>query len=188
MEQKDYEILIFLLLFVFIHDKIQLLLGIIQLYYPPFCDWFWFFIAILTSNNLEQVQVHRFGWKWNYNAQWNAVLLWGTVASNGVHGPRACALWGHLVSDSWHDQTRGSFPSTYIYYLSVIQLCPFCISSNAFKFYSQNESFFTLRDLKGSKLSGNVFNILFNLNKFMAFETRDPFLIRQVNEVFNFVS
>ena len=38
-----------------------------------------------------------------------------------------------------------------------------------------------LRDLKGSKLSGSVFNILFNLNKFMAFETRDPFLIRHVN-------
>lgn len=38
----------------------------------------------------------------------------------------------------------------------------------------------TLRDVKGSKLSGNVFNILFNLNKFIAFETRDPFLIRQV--------
>lgn len=40
----------------------------------------------------------------------------------------------------------------------------------------------TLRDLKGCKLSGNVFNILFNLNKFMAFETRDPFLIRQERE------
>ncbi|KAG6483943.1 hypothetical protein ZIOFF_060736 [Zingiber officinale] len=46
----------------------------------------------------------------------------------------------------------------------------------------QNESYFTLQDLKGSKLSGNVFNILFNLNKFMAFETRDPFLIRQERE------
>lgn len=44
----------------------------------------------------------------------------------------------------------------------------------------QDESYFTLSDLKGSKLSGSVFNILFNLNKFMAFETRDPFLIRQV--------
>ena len=44
----------------------------------------------------------------------------------------------------------------------------------------QNESYITLRDLKGCKLSGSVFNILFNLNKFMAFETRDPFLIRQV--------
>lgn len=44
----------------------------------------------------------------------------------------------------------------------------------------QDESYFTLRDIKGSKLSGSVFNILFNLNKFMAFETRDPFLIRQV--------
>ncbi|MBA0603146.1 hypothetical protein Gorai_003302, partial [Gossypium raimondii] len=44
----------------------------------------------------------------------------------------------------------------------------------------QDESYIMLRDLKGSKLSGSVFNILFNLNKFMAFETRDPFLIRQV--------
>ncbi|CAI9773114.1 unnamed protein product [Fraxinus pennsylvanica] len=46
----------------------------------------------------------------------------------------------------------------------------------------QDESYFMLRELKGSKLSGNVFNILFNLNKFMAFETRDPFLIRQERE------
>jgi serine/threonine-protein phosphatase 2A regulatory subunit B'' len=43
----------------------------------------------------------------------------------------------------------------------------------------EDEGFICLNDLKGSKLSGNVFNILFNLNKFMAFETRDPFLIRQ---------
>ncbi|PSS05021.1 Serine/threonine protein phosphatase 2A regulatory subunit B''gamma like [Actinidia chinensis var. chinensis] len=46
----------------------------------------------------------------------------------------------------------------------------------------ENENYFMLRDLKGSRLSGNVFNILFNLNKFMAFETRDPFLIRQERE------
>lgn len=46
----------------------------------------------------------------------------------------------------------------------------------------ENESYLTLHDLKGCKLSGNVFNILFNLNKFMAFETRDPFLIRQERE------
>ncbi|KAI4311023.1 hypothetical protein MLD38_035960 [Melastoma candidum] len=46
----------------------------------------------------------------------------------------------------------------------------------------ENESFLTLQDLKGCKLSGNVFNILFNLNKFMAFEMRDPFLIRQERE------
>lgn len=49
----------------------------------------------------------------------------------------------------------------------------------------QNEIYITLRDLKGCKLSGSVFNILFNLNKFMAFETRDPFLIRQVHEMHN---
>lgn len=47
----------------------------------------------------------------------------------------------------------------------------------------QNENYVTLRDLKGSKLSGSIFNILFNLNKFMAFETRDPFLIRQVHVI-----
>ncbi|MED6147754.1 hypothetical protein PIB30_046680 [Stylosanthes scabra] len=46
----------------------------------------------------------------------------------------------------------------------------------------ENEGFITLRDVKSSKLSGNVFNILFNLNKFIAFETRDPFLIRQERE------
>eukprot|EP00899_Mesostigma_viride_P026122 jgi/Mesvir1/6695/Mv13729-RA.1 len=38
----------------------------------------------------------------------------------------------------------------------------------------------TLQDLENCRLSGNFFNILFNLNKFIAFETRDPFLIRQV--------
>ncbi|PIA36337.1 hypothetical protein AQUCO_03400319v1 [Aquilegia coerulea] len=46
----------------------------------------------------------------------------------------------------------------------------------------ESEGCLTLRDFKGCKLSGNVFNILFNLNKFMAFETRDPFLIRQERE------
>lgn len=50
-------------------------------------------------------------------------------------------------------------------------------------YHLQDDSYFTLHDLKGSKLSGSVFNILFNLNKFMAFETRDPFLIRQVKFV-----
>ena len=40
----------------------------------------------------------------------------------------------------------------------------------------------TLRDLKRCKLAGNFFNVLFNLNKFIAFETRDPFTIRQERE------
>ena len=40
----------------------------------------------------------------------------------------------------------------------------------------------TLRDLRQCKLAGNFFNVLFNLNKFIAFETRDPFLIRQERE------
>ncbi|XP_058770756.1 serine/threonine protein phosphatase 2A regulatory subunit B''beta-like [Vicia villosa] len=46
----------------------------------------------------------------------------------------------------------------------------------------ENEGYITLRDVKSSKLSGNVFNILFNLNKFIAFESRDPYLIRQERE------
>ena len=37
-------------------------------------------------------------------------------------------------------------------------------------------------DLRRCKLAGNFFNVLFNLNKFIAFETRDPFLIRQERE------
>ncbi|CAH1439729.1 unnamed protein product [Lactuca virosa] len=48
--------------------------------------------------------------------------------------------------------------------------------------FTYEEAYFTLQDLKGSKLSGSTFNILFNLNKFMAFESRDPFLIRQERE------
>ena len=45
---------------------------------------------------------------------------------------------------------------------------------------SMQEGIFTLRDLKRNKhLAGTLFNILFNLNKFVAFETRDPFTIRQ---------
>ena len=53
----------------------------------------------------------------------------------------------------------------------------------------QKQGELTLRDLKRCKLSGNFFNILFNLNKFVAFETRDPFLIRQVSlEVASIVS
>ena len=44
------------------------------------------------------------------------------------------------------------------------------------------EGTFTLRDLKRCPLSGNLFNVLGNLNKFIAFETRDPFMIRQERE------
>ncbi|XP_040957319.1 serine/threonine protein phosphatase 2A regulatory subunit B''beta isoform X2 [Gossypium hirsutum] len=44
----------------------------------------------------------------------------------------------------------------------------------------EKEDYISLRDMKSCKLSGHVFNILFNLNKFIAFETRDPFLIRQI--------
>jgi len=42
---------------------------------------------------------------------------------------------------------------------------------------------FTMRDLKRSRaLAGTLFNVLFNLNKFVAFETRDPFTVRQERE------
>lgn len=52
-------------------------------------------------------------------------------------------------------------------------------SKEIIKFW-QDESHLKLKDFKRCKLAGHVFNILFNLNKFMAFESRDPFLIRQV--------
>ncbi|KAJ1694315.1 hypothetical protein LUZ63_011013 [Rhynchospora breviuscula] len=48
--------------------------------------------------------------------------------------------------------------------------------------HPEDESHLILKDFKRCKLSGHVFNILFNLNKFMAFESRDPFLIRQERE------
>lgn len=48
--------------------------------------------------------------------------------------------------------------------------------------HPETDGLLTMRDLKRCKLSGNFFNILFNLNKFVAFETRDPFLIRQERE------
>ena len=45
----------------------------------------------------------------------------------------------------------------------------------------EKEGTFTLRDLKRHRpLAGIFFNALFNLHKFIAFETRDPFTIRQV--------
>lgn len=48
------------------------------------------------------------------------------------------------------------------------------------------EGIFTLADLKKHRpLSGTLFNMLFNLHKFIAFETRDPFLARQVSEAWH---
>ena len=45
------------------------------------------------------------------------------------------------------------------------------------------EGFITLEDMVRSlPMSGNTFNALFNLNKFILFETRDPFTIRQERE------
>ncbi|CAH8267274.1 unnamed protein product [Arabidopsis lyrata] len=41
------------------------------------------------------------------------------------------------------------------------------------------ENCISFQDLKASKLSGYVLNILFNLNKFMASQTHDPFCIHQ---------
>jgi len=37
----------------------------------------------------------------------------------------------------------------------------------------------TLKDLKNCQMAGNFFNTLFNLNKFLAFEQRDPFINKQ---------
>ena len=46
----------------------------------------------------------------------------------------------------------------------------------------QEPAAFSLADLRRTRpLSGTLFNILFNLNKFVAFETRDPFALRQAS-------
>jgi len=46
--------------------------------------------------------------------------------------------------------------------------------------HPKHEGVFTMRDLKSERhLAGILFNCLFNINKFVAFETRDPFLARQ---------
>ena len=69
-----------------------------------------------------------------------------------------------------------------LFFSHTLESSSFCASSHLQShFLLQREDYITLRDLKGCKLSGNVFNILFNLNKFVAFESRDPFLIRQVH-------
>uniref|UniRef100_A0A6N2LDL6 EF-hand domain-containing protein n=1 Tax=Salix viminalis TaxID=40686 RepID=A0A6N2LDL6_SALVM len=70
-----------------------------------------------------------------------------------------------------------------LFFSHTLESSSFCASSHLQRhFLLQREDYITLRDLKGCKLSGNVFNILFNLNKFVAFESRDPFLIRQERE------
>lgn len=84
---------------------------IFRVYYAISCDVF------VTLNCLLQVQMHRPGWKWDSDTEWAAILLWGAVASNGMHGPRACALWGYFVPNNWHDWTWGSiFPLFFFYW------------------------------------------------------------------------
>jgi serine/threonine-protein phosphatase 2A regulatory subunit B'' len=46
----------------------------------------------------------------------------------------------------------------------------------------ERDGVITMRDLRRCKLAGNFFNVLFNLNKFIAFESRDPFSIRRERE------
>jgi len=74
--------------------------------------------------------MHWFGWKWSADTKWNAVLLRGAVASDGVHGPRACAFWRYIVSDCRYDWTRGfslflslhlcSFFTCFLFYSSAV--------------------------------------------------------------------
>lgn len=51
--------------------------------------------------------MYWFGWEWIAHAKRIAVLVRGAVASDGVHGPRACVIWGCIMPDCWHDWTRG---------------------------------------------------------------------------------
>lgn len=92
-------------------------------------------------------------------------------------GPEVCLFIFDWLFDHMACPKLISFILCRVWYLTF--------SNFILKFFArQDDSYVTLRDLKGSKLSGSVFNILFNLNKFMAFETRDPFLIRQVHTMF----
>jgi len=71
-------------------------------------DWIRFKLYPFVAHwsNL-QVQMYRFGWKWNYHTQRNAVFLWGTTAPHGVYGSGTCTFWRYFVSDGWYDWTRG---------------------------------------------------------------------------------
>lgn len=153
---------------------------------------------------MEQVQVCGPGLWWCHYSKWDAVLLWGAATSHGVHGSRTSIIWGYRLSNVWHDSPSGESSravqlllssgfhvwikeeiiGTTLWYKNHAWLQKYgsleYSGGHSFLFVSQKEGQLTLRDLKNCKLSGNFFNILFNLNKFVAFETRDPFLIRQV--------
>lgn len=46
----------------------------------------------------------------------------------------------------------------------------------------QHREYYTMRDLRRNRqMAGMLFNVLFNLNKFVQFETRDPFTARQAS-------
>lgn len=77
--------------------------------------------------------MHWFGWKWSVDTKWNAVLLWGAVASDGMYGPRASAFWRYIMSACWYDWTRGLsfihvFASLFVLFLLLYRIacgnCP----------------------------------------------------------------
>ncbi|KAE8722046.1 hypothetical protein F3Y22_tig00014444pilonHSYRG00122 [Hibiscus syriacus] len=86
---------------------------------------------------------------------------------------RSKGRWGINILFTSSLQRRTSHPSLVLstgpeyslnapsYTLQMKIECFTCLAMS----HLQDESYVTLRDLKGSKLTGSVFNILFNLNK-----------------------
>lgn len=49
-----------------------------------------------------QVQIVRFGWKWKAYPRWNEIFLWGPRQ-------KTCVIWDDIMSNNWHDCTRGAW-------------------------------------------------------------------------------
>lgn len=58
-------------------------------------------------------------------------------------------------------------------WLLILQICPVCVLQ------PEREGCYTLSDVRRTRpQSSLLFNTMFNLHKFMAFENRDPFALR----------
>jgi len=106
--------------------RIQIVLGS-NSFSDALCLWkSSMFVSAVLSYLIKlysQVQVLRFRWKWRVDTQWIAILLWGAAAPYGMHGPGTCAIWGYLVSNSWHDCTRGEKLGSFQYSGILFFLC-----------------------------------------------------------------
>ena len=117
-------------------------------------------------------------------------FVWFILSEENKNHPLALDYWFKCI-DTHHDGviTRDEI---YYFYEEQIQRME-CLAQEPVLFEDilcqmmdmlkpEVDARVTLNDLRSSKMSGNFFNVLFNMNKFIAFETRDPFLMRQERE------